>query len=175
MQPFKVMQSLLDLSYRTLSSQTHWWILVCLKLNFSPRILNCVADARTKHYKSLVDVGTKRKPCCCCQNKIKVMLLKQNISHVVDAWTTRKSCWWCQNKSYFIMVSLKVVWPIFLPNWGHFMKNLFSSHPSPDSLTDVTLACEDPCNLSKSRTALPYFTESCQTKPVTEVWSKFLK
>ena len=57
----------------------------------------------------------------------------------------------------------------------HFMKNLFSSHPSPDSQTDVTLACEDPCNLSKSLTDLPYFKESCQTKPIAEVWSKFLK
>ena len=63
----------------------------------------------------------------------------------------------------------------FLAISDHFMKNLFSSHPSPDSLTDVTLACEDPCNLSKSLTDLPYFKESCQTKPIAEVWSKFLK
>ena len=72
-------------------------------------------------------------------------------------------------------MSKKIGLTNFLAISDHFMKNLFSSHPSPDSLTDVTLACEDPCNLSKSLTDLPYFKESCQTKPITEVWSKFLK
>ena len=37
----------------------------------------------------------------------------------------------------------------FLAISDHFMKNLFSSHPSPDSLTDVTLACEDPATSPK--------------------------
>ena len=38
----------------------------------------------------------------------------------------------------------------------------------------MTLACEDWLNLSKSRNlSSPFFTESCQTKEVTEVRSKF--
>ena len=63
----------------------------------------------------------------------------------------------------------------FLAISDHFMKKLFSFDPTPDSLTDVTLVYKDPCNLSNSHTALPFFTEPCQTKPVAEVWSKFLK